>query len=171
MTAPAFKKKLSAKTIVGDVRKMVRTGELKGGETLYRAIGIAEGTRTGESNYGQWTSFSGTFEVINVLTGEVYQGAEFFPDKGFTDALLSRMQANPGQSVEFALEVGIDVSDDYPTGFAYVARPIVERAHDRLGALRDRFKALEAPKDQDADEEAPAAPAKGKVKAKAGESA
>lgn len=164
MTEVNAVKKLSAKTIVGDVKKLVRSGELKSGTVLYRVLGIADGIRTGESTYGAWTAFSGDFEAINMLTGEVSRGPQFFADKSFTDALLSRMNANPGAAVEFALEVALEVSDDYPMGFAYVTRPIVENAHDRLGALRQRFAALPAPdvkpKDDAPAEEAPA-PSKG----------
>lgn len=152
-----FKKKLSAKTIVGDVKKMIKDGTLAPGAVLYRAIGIADNMRTGQSAYGEWTAFSGDFEVTNMVTGEVLRGAEFFPDKGFTEALANRLRAAPGESVEFALEVCIDISDDYPTGYAYVTRPILADAHNRLGALRERVAALPAP-----DAEAPKAKKGGK---------
>ena len=163
MTQPNAVKKLSAKTIVGDVKKLVREGQLTSGTVLYRVIGIADGVRSGESNFGPWTAFSGDFEAVNMLTGEVSRGPQFFSDKSFTDALLSRMNANPGAAVEFALEVAIEINDDYPMGFGYVTRPIVENAHDRLGALRSRLAALPAPdapaKAPEASQEAEEAPA------------
>lgn len=143
-----FKKKLSAKTIIGNVKSMVQKGEIKSGELLYRAIGIVDGMRTGSTAYGEFTGFSGEFEVTNMRTGEVFQGAEFFPDRSFTDALKSKLAAVPGQSVEFALEVLIDVDPDnthYPMGFAYITRPIMADSVNRLSGLRDRIAALPAP--------------------------
>lgn len=143
-----FKKKLSAKTIIGNVKAMVQKGEIKSGDLLYRAIGIVDGCRTGSTSYGEFVGFSGEFEVTNMRTGELFQGAEFFPDRSFTTALKSRLDANPGQSVEFALEVLIDVDPDnsaYPMGFAYITRPIMADSVNRLGALRERIAALPAP--------------------------
>lgn len=143
------KKKLSAATILGDVKKMVAKGELKSGDLLYRAIGVADGVRTGTSTYGEWVAFTGVFKVINGQTGEIFEGAQFFPDRAFTDVLQRKLDANPGVEVEFALEVLVDVDDKYPTGYSYVTRPILNDSVNRLAALEERLSALpalEAPK-------------------------
>lgn len=149
------KKKLSPKTVVGDIKKMVKDGTIKSGQAIYRAMGIADSFRSGETNYGPWTAFLGDFEYTNMLTGEVFRGSQAFFDATFTEALMNKMRAADGQAIEFALECSVDISDDYPTGFAYVARPILDGAHNRLEGLRNRLAALPAPESAKADKPAP----------------
>lgn len=139
------KKKLSA-ALIGDVKKMVAKGELTSGQGLYRAIGVVEGIRTGNSSFGDWVGFTGDFEMINMLNGEIYRGSQFFPDNTTTETIKNKMVSiGAGETIEIALECAIDIDDKYPTGYAYVVRPIIENAANRLDGLRKRLEALPAP--------------------------
>lgn len=138
------KKKLSAK-LIGDIKAMVAKGELQKGQVLYRAIGVIDGVRTGQSTYGEWAGFTGDFEMTDMLTGEVYRGSQFFPDASVTTAITNKLKMLEGGNVEIALECCIDIDPTLPSGYAYVSRPIIENAHNRLDALRERMAALPAP--------------------------
>ena len=138
------KKKLSAK-LIGDIETMAAKGELVSGQALYRAIGVVDGIRTGHSTYGEWVGFTGDFEMTDMLTGEVYQGSQFFPDASVTEAIVNKLKMVEGSTVEIALECCIDVDPSLPTGYAYVSRPIIENGANRLESLRQRMAALPAP--------------------------
>ncbi len=138
------KKKLSAK-LIGNISEMVRNKQLSNGQVLYRAIGVIDGVRSNTSSFGEWHGFTGDFELINMLTGEVYQGAQFFPDATVTETILNKLKITEGQPVEIALECSVDIDPKYPTGYAYVSRPIIQDAVSRLDALRERLAALPAP--------------------------
>jgi len=138
------KKKLSAK-LIGDIKTMAAKGELANGQALYRAIGVVDGMRTGQSTYGEWVGFTGDFEMTNMLTGEVFQGSQFFPDASVTEAIVNKLKMVEGSTVEIALECCIDIDKAHPTGYAYVSRPIIENGANRLESLRQRMAALPAP--------------------------
>lgn len=138
------KKKISAK-LIGDIKAMVAKGELRNGQAIYRAIGVVDGMRTGQSTYGEWVGFTGDFEMTDMLTGEVYQGSQFFPDASVTEAIVNKLKLVEGGTVEIALECCIDIDKTLPTGYAYVSRPIIENGANRLESLRQRMAALPAP--------------------------
>lgn len=142
-------KKISVATMIGNVKKMVAKEELKTGQVLYRAIGIADGYSVGVGAYGEFTRFHGDFEVKNMLTNETFKSSVAFFDHSFTQALRGKLDLKTGEYVEFALETAIEVDDKYGQGFTYIARPIVQDAVSRLDSLRNRLTALDAPKDDD----------------------
>ena len=139
--APTVLKKFSSKTLLGNVRAKVAKGVFKDGELLYKAIGIVDGVKHGVSTYGPWTAFIGDFLIIDAA-GNRYVSSQAFFDKTFSDALqakLASLATNQGNGVEFALECYIAISDDYPMGFSYVAKPIVKDAVSRMAALEQRL--------------------------------
>lgn len=64
-------KKISAKTVLGNIVQIVAALEV--GETVegYAVAGHCEGFETGMSTYGEWRRFVGDFHVTNYITGEV----------------------------------------------------------------------------------------------------
>lgn len=134
-------KKISVKSICG------KTGPPKGKpKSLMDVYGIASGVKKGESQYGQWFGFIGSFQATNLETGEVFRSGQcFLPNvAGYT--LLPAVQAEGVKSVEFGFRIGI-IDSDVPTGFEYIAESLLKMSeNDPLELMMKHIPALAAPK-------------------------
>jgi hypothetical protein len=134
--------KLSSKTLCGKI-----SAPPSGSAYLYRIVGIAEKTSTGETTFGSFTCFHGSFRgsTIDHDTGEVKtyrSGKCFLPDIA-TSLLSAAVDANGG-GVEFAFDIGIKKADN-PMGYEYTVVPIIEtRADDPLEKLSASLPAMVA---------------------------
>jgi hypothetical protein len=119
-------KKLSAKIIVGK-----RIGKIDAPKDLFTVIGIATGTKTGQSNYGEWVGLRGQFEVTRCDDGKVLHAPlMILPDLAL--ALIPFYML----PCEFAFLVKV-VPSANGAGFEYAVDSIVTpRPHDPLAELR-----------------------------------
>lgn len=138
-------KKISTAKIYGkvNVRKLPEDGTVL---NLYSIIGVAIGTKSGTSDFGDWTSLVGQFEATNLETGERFASANaFLPDvaQGLVEAQLAQEGT---QQVQFAFIVGAKADEGSPVGYSYTAQPILPPdAKDPLEDLRNSVLALAAP--------------------------
>lgn len=130
-------KKLSTKTICGTLKAPYTT------RPIYRVIGVANGIRKGQGTYGEWRAFSGSFEALNLETGEKFAGTSCFLPSVAEDLLsiaLSQAQgADANASIQFALEVGIKPLKrrDGTDGYEFTVKPLIPVAsNDALSNLR-----------------------------------
>lgn len=131
----ALLKKLSPKTVVGDVKKLMTT--VKNGETLklYSVIGRVNGVQTGSTAFGDWTVFIGQFETTNYADGEISTATKCFLPEPVQTMLTSSLRDN--DSVEFALEICAKKDDTLPTTYEYIVNPLVKiKESDELQSLR-----------------------------------
>lgn len=142
-------KKISTKTVYGEVKRS-ELYEAKGQRIdLYDVFGIAKGVKSGESNYGDWHALTGSFRAVNVETGEEFQaGTLFLPGVGHD--LIAGLIGD-AEAVEFALRVSVAADDTSQIGYAYHVTPLIEPTEgDPLSKLQAQVqesrKALEAPK-------------------------
>lgn len=151
-SAPATKanweKKLTTKLILDG--KKVHGGMVGNGPVqLYTIIGVCTGIKTGESQYGGWVGFTGSFEAVRISDGIRFNAPVAFipePASGMTLAALTEAQnrnQGPGTvSVRFAFIVGAKPSDK-AAGFEYYVEPVMQASeNDALSDLR----ALMAPR-------------------------
>lgn len=121
-------RKLSVKIIVGK-----RIDRVEVATPLFTVIGIATGTRTGQSTYGEWVGLRGQFEVTRFEDGKVMRAPIIIlPDV----ALAVITEAARHWPLSFALEVGVKPIESDP-GFEHTVKvldPPVE--HDPLAELR-----------------------------------
>ena len=142
----ALTKKLSTAKIVGkiNVRKLPEDGTI---QNLYTVIGMAVGTKSGTSDFGDWTGLVGQFEATNLETGEQFASANLFlPDvaQGLIEAQLANAE---NHQVQFAFVIGAMADSNSPVGYSYTAQPILPPdAKDPLADLRASVLQLEAPK-------------------------
>jgi hypothetical protein len=144
----ALTKKISTAKIYGkiNVRKLPEDGSVL---NLYTVIGVAIGTKSGTSDFGDWTSLVGQFEATNMETGERLSSANcFLPDvaQGLVEAQLAQEGT---QQVQFAFVIGAKADEGSPVGYSYTAQPVLAPdAKDPLAELRGSVNALalEAPK-------------------------
>lgn len=142
----ALTKKLSTAKIVGkvNIRKLPEDGTVV---NLYTVIGLAVGTKSGTSDFGDWTGLVGQFEAVNLETGERFASANLFlPDvaQGLIEAQLANAE---NHQVQFAFVIGAMADSNSPVGYSYTAQPILHPdAKDPLADLRASVLQLEAPK-------------------------
>lgn len=153
-------KKVSIATVIGKVPteiKKITTPEGKEvdkafgiEQPLMRVIGLANGKKTGNSNFGAWLSFSGQFEATNIITGEVARGANLFLPDVAGELLAPVVDAANGADVVVGFDIGAKPSNN-AQGYEYTVTPLTKPAeNDALGALKSSafadIPALPAPK-------------------------
>lgn len=127
-------KKISAKTVVGRVTAPEKA------MGLFTVVGIANGTRTGNSAYGDWIALTGQFEATNMETGEAFAAPQVFlpePLQGMIAAQVRTPDKDGNTpSVQFGVEVGVKPADN-SFGFEYTVKEIVNvEQNDPLADLR-----------------------------------
>lgn len=142
-------KKISAKTVIGDVKALATESDDGARLKLFVLIGRITGIQTGSSNFGDWIAFKGAFEVTNCNTGETSKSPKCFLPEPVQSMLVDALKAH--ETVDFAVELGIRVDRTLPTGYEYTVEPLAEmQESDELAHLRDLSKqrlALAAPEE------------------------
>lgn len=148
MSSIVMLKKLGAKQITGDVKKIVRNFCANDGDkiALYTIIGVANGIKTGtHTTYGAWLAFTGSMEAENHVTQERFASNIAFIPAPLDGMLREALGSN--ESVQFAITVEVKRRDDLGQGYEYLPRPhIATQENDPLAHLRQAVPKIEAPK-------------------------
>ena len=132
-------KKISVKTVVGDVKKMVASGEFTGGPIM-RVLGHVEELKHGETDNGPWIALLGTFEATNLLTGETFNASKCFLPDVLGDMVVAQLQRAKAEdanaAIQFGADVGIKLEPSSAVGYTYMATPLTQKSADPLEALR-----------------------------------
>lgn len=139
-------KKLTLKTLCGDLKAIAREIPLDGGVTdLAKIYGIAEGLKAYKSQYGDGHALVGQFGGVDMITGEVSRSTQCLIPQPMHDMIVSALEST--DKVEFALVVRIKRRDDLAIGYEFIEKPVVqaEAATDPLAHLVQKFDALPAP--------------------------
>jgi len=120
----------------------------KGEQHLLRIIGMTNGTKVINTEYGASTAFLGTFEATNVKTGEIFRSSKCFLPESATGMLSVAVDTSNGP-VEFAVDIGAKPSAT-PTGYEYTVKPLTAPSEsDPLEMLKMKlvasFPALPSP--------------------------
>jgi hypothetical protein len=146
-------KKLGANQILGNVKKVVQEHCAKDKDTYqaYSIYGTTNGIKTGTSQFGEWTSFIGTMEAVNHVTGEMFAAVVCFIPEPLCSLIKAALADN--DNVEFAFTVTVKRRDDLKEGYEYLVVPHKQAQEaDPLEKLRllvpsvNHAPALEAPK-------------------------
>jgi len=137
---------------------------------LYTVFGQATSYKTGESNYGEWVSFSGTFEAVNNNDDVFRSNVVFIPEP--MQSMLRDAIDSGAELVEFGLVVSAKKREDLDRGYEYIISPTIEVAStDALSSIRaialSHHDAPEPKKLAVTSEPEPELKAKAKAKAKA----
>lgn len=139
-------KKLGAKQIIGNVKKAVKDFCEDDGDkvSLYTIFGVANGVKTGTSNYGDWTAFQGTFEAANHVDGLEYASNQAFITEPIQSMLVAALEKS--DSVQFAITVDVKRRDDLNQGYEYLTTPHLQtQENDPLAHLRGNIPKIAAP--------------------------
>lgn len=110
---------------------------------LFQVVGIATGIQAGESQFGEWKAFIGTFKAVNLQTGEVFTSGKLFLPSVASNYLAGFLGGS--DSVEFALQVN-SIPSDNVIGYEYTVEPLIDFAEPKaLAELSKRagIKALQ----------------------------
>lgn len=137
-----LKKKLGAKQILGNVQNVVKSECPNNGDTYkaYSVYGIANGVKTGVSNFGEWCAFQGKMEAVNYVTGESFASPQCFIPEPLQSMLREALAQN--DTIEFAFSVHVKRRDDLKEGYEYIVEPHkAAQETDPLAALRNLLPA------------------------------
>ena len=121
-------KKMSCKTVCGDVKKLAREQLVDGVKTvaIMRVIGVAQGMVTGTGDNGDWVSFKGGFEGTNLIDGAVYKSGKLFLPEVAEDLVVAALNTEGNEAVNLAFDISILEDAASATGYVYTATPLME---------------------------------------------
>lgn len=143
---PQIIRKISGKTLTKDVKK-APCGE------LYKVVGVAQGIKAGESNYGGWECLTGRFRAIVAGSGEVFEAPRcFLPDVAHN--MVADQLKLGADSVEFGFSVQKVESSTSSCGYEYSVVPLIAPSKEsdpleRLFASAGITPQIEAPKESE----------------------
>lgn len=126
----ALIKKLSVKTVVGNVKKMVASEAITKPTAVMRMFGVATRTQTGEGDNGPYVAFIGQFKAINLLDGTEYtSGKAFLPDVA-SDLLEGALASEGANGAEFAFDILVVPDESSAPGYVYQAESLIKPSED-----------------------------------------
>ncbi len=146
-------KSIDPKTLIGNVKKVISEWNEGESNDLFHIVGRAESVETGEGTHGPWVRFVGTFEAVNVDTGENTVSTKAYFPEPYESLTYAALQQAEGGSVEIACTIGATKVELLPTGYKYHVKSLQEiKPSDDLKHLRSLIpaiapKAIEAPKE------------------------
>lgn len=148
-------KKISAKTVMGDVQLLIREKATVDGKEvtvlkndgevidLMTIYGRVNGFKSGVTDNGEFIAFTGQFEAINLMTGEESSAPKIFVVEPLQGMILAQLAE--AESVDFAVKLSLIVNSDAIRGYEYRVTPLIEaKRTDALEGLR--ALALAAPR-------------------------
>ncbi len=129
-------KKIAVRTVFGDKAEILETvlSDKTRAHPLMRVVGIANGFKEGEGDFGAWKGLTGRFEATSAKTGEVYNSPVcFLPE--FAIDLIAGQFREPGDVVKFAFDIGAIYAADAATSYEFTVTPLTEASDDELHEL------------------------------------
>lgn len=114
--------------------KLAAVNAASGRLYMGRLVGIATGTKTGVSQYGEWTALIGDFALIQPDGTMVRAPMAFAPDLVLMP-VVSALAANGG-SVDVAVDVYACADTKSPCGFSYRAQSAVPETAESSPLVR-----------------------------------
>lgn len=149
-------KKLSVGKLIGKVTSFLPDSRKDTNPvTLGRVVGIARGTKSGESSFGPWTALMGDFvfePLVGANVGKRFRSGQLFVPDVILDLVAAEV-ANlaKGEAVQMAFAITAKNDEQSSVGYTYGCNFLLEpSANDPLANLMNR--ALPAP-DENADAE------------------
>ena len=117
-------KTLGFNLVSGELNDRVRKEPVE----LFHIMGIASGVVAGLSTYGDWQKLTGTFEAVNLFTGEVFVSGNAFLPAIVNDLIAGNFvgEAEDGttREVRFAYAVGT-IPASTQIGYAFTVKELI----------------------------------------------
>jgi hypothetical protein len=121
---PSLLKKISTATVYGKIKNSDKVEE----KSLYRVFGLAVGTKTGTTDYGDWSCFVGEFQAVNIHTGEMFSSSKCFLPEIVEAGIMTQLSQVEKGGVKFAFEIGIKPNEEIVIGYEYTAKSLLQVA-------------------------------------------
>lgn len=142
-------KKITAKEVCGDVKKLVnlnmKDGELPEGLAipLMRVVGKCDRTQIKTTDIGESLLLLGNFEGINIATGEVFRSGRCYLPEVAADMIAGMLLDDSVSAVEFGFDIGVITDPSSIVGYTWEVTPLVEpQDDDALSRLSKSLPAL-----------------------------
>lgn len=144
---PVIVKRITSSTLIGGKAEIQRIAlSVENGQSvdLYNVFGRAYDIQSGATQYGPWVALLGTFEAINLMTGEVVNATKLFVPDVLANLVAAALKPGAGmQNMDLAYCVIVKRDDKAATGYVYHARPLLPPDEtDPLEEMRRRLIAL-----------------------------
>jgi len=140
---PEMLRRFSARDIMGEAIKNLVSED--GAVDLFTIFGVANGTVTKESNFGESTAVVGQFEATRLNDGLILRSTKAYLPEPVGSALIeavNKLQANDA-GVRFGGIVGIKPSKKSALGYEYTWRQLVKPEEKAaLDDMREQVKGL-----------------------------
>lgn len=169
MSSPKMLKKITVKTVFGTLQKKAIPDS---GETLEQinVYGQVRRMVPGQTDLGPFIRFKGTFEAVNIGTGEMFRSMNMILPDEAADLLEEALSSEGAKSVDFALKIGV-AGDDSNIGYHYYVEPLMQSQEgDPLEAIRNNLQGqglLAAPDPAPETEQKPAPASRSRKKSAA----
>jgi len=121
--------------------------------SVMRVWGIVSNRKTGVSQFGSYTKFTGEIAAINILTGDEFRSQELLLP-AIAETLVNKMfegaAKDESSAAQFALEVTVTYNPPKTensnfTKFVYGVKPLIEfKGEDALSAMAKQLPAVGA---------------------------
>ncbi len=143
-------KKISVKTVVGAITAaMISALKVSGkNEPVMRVIGIATESKTGVTTFGVWTSLVGTFEAVNLITGEVFAAQNLLLPMGYCEQAALILQDEKVTQLPVAVDVYVkfhQFGTEEKYEYAIQAHQVESERIDPLASLRASLPVAQKP--------------------------
>lgn len=122
--------KISTKTVCGkiDVKELIEAGD--DGVKLYNVVGVATGTKSGESTFGPWEALTGNFQATRESDGQTFVGGNLFLPSAAHNMVSGQLTGEVGEQVEFAMQVSAVYDESAQCKYRFEIEPLLEPSND-----------------------------------------
>ena len=155
--------KITVKHVCGNIKNIAKQLEEGEKRPLMRVMGIVRKIEHGDGDYGPWAKFKGSFEAIEIATGEVFKSTACLLPPVAAELIEEAFEAEGVESLEFAFDIVLQEDGSSSVGYQYQVDQLIESGeNDPMEQLSKSInKALPQLPSPSADKK-PAAKSRGK---------
>lgn len=140
-----MERKITSKSAAGLSSSEIAKRGRKEKTALYTIMGICNGTKVIDTDYGESTGLRGQFEAQSLLSGEIIQAPIYWPPAFVADIINGELLAGKDDAnfaVRFAYTIGVKPDETTQMGYSYfVVSLTTPDAADPFDGLREALPA------------------------------
>lgn len=125
--------KISTATVFGkiNVKDLINANKAI---KIMRVYGIAKKIITGTTHFGDWLGFIGSFEAINLQTGESFASGKCFLPVNISNMLSGAFQKDV-ETIRFGYEISVKYNEDNACKYEFIVKSLIAPTEDNPIAL------------------------------------
>ena len=127
--APTIKsvRKLSVKTIRGNKKIIARNLPEDGSAMpLCRIAGTVHGEKKGETDFGAWRAFTGSFVAVSRESGETFKAPRVLLPSQLDEEIGAVFAEAGGQPFEIKVDIAVQIDDESSVGYIFVCENLLQ---------------------------------------------